>query len=108
MQTRLYYRVSNLRGQLVSGFGDLPFWQGRIPAQPPYAALVDFYDTDFRNNQVRVAVLLQPVASPTGRGMAVIQVAETLELRRRLTRQILIDVLWQQVLLVALIALVVL
>jgi two-component system, OmpR family, sensor histidine kinase TctE len=108
VQTRLYYRVSNLRGQLVSGFGDLPFWQGRIPAQPPYAALVDFYDTDFRNNQVRVAVLLQPVASPTGRGMAVIQVAETLELRRRLTRQILIDFLWQQVLLVAVIAMVVL
>lgn len=108
VQTRLYYRVSNLQGQLVSGFGDLPFWQGRIPAQPPYAALVDFYDTDFRDNQVRVAVLLQPVASPSGRGMAVIQVAETLELRRRLTRRILIDFLWQQAMLVAVIALVVL
>ncbi|HEX7888287.1 MAG TPA: sensor histidine kinase [Ramlibacter sp.] len=108
VQTRLYYRVSNLHGELISGFGDLPVWQGRIPAQPPYAALVDFYDTDFRNNQVRVAVLLQPVASPTGRGMAVIQVAETLELRRRLTRRILIDFLWQQVLLVVVIAMVVL
>src|SRR5678816_2106795 len=40
--------------------------------------------------------------------MAVIQVAETLELRRRLTRRILIDFLWQQALLVAVIALVVL
>ncbi|MEJ8835764.1 sensor histidine kinase [Ramlibacter sp. AN1133] len=107
LQTRMYYRVSDLKGRLVSGFEDLPFWQGRIPPQPPYAALVNFYDTTFRDNRVRVAVLLQPVATPGGRGMAVIQVAETLELRRRLTRQILFDFLWQQAGLVALIALVV-
>jgi two-component system sensor histidine kinase TctE len=108
LQTHMYYRVSDLKGQLVSGFGDLPFWQGRIPQQPPYAALVDFYDTQFRDDPVRVAVLLQPVATPAGRGMAVIQVAETLELRRRLTRRILFDFLWQQAGLVAVIALVVL
>jgi two-component system sensor histidine kinase TctE len=52
-------------------------------------------------------VLLQPVATPRGRAMAVIQVAETLELRRRLTRRILFDFLWQQAGLVALIALLV-
>jgi two-component system sensor histidine kinase TctE len=107
VQTRMYYRVSDLHGQLVSGFDDLPQWHGRIPAQPPYAALVDFYDTSFRDMQVRVAVLLQPVASSDGRGMAVVQVAETLELRRRLTRRILIDFLWQQALMVGVIALVV-
>lgn len=107
VQSRLYYRVSGLRGELVSGFDDLPFWRGRIAAQPPYAALVDFYDMNYRDSEVRVAVLLQPVASPTGRGMAVIQVAETLELRQRLTRRILFDFLWQQALLVAVIALVV-
>lgn len=107
VQSRMYYRVSNLRGDLVSGFEDLPPWSGRIPAQPPYAALVDFYDLRFRDGQVRVAVLLQPVASPHGRGMAVIQVAETLELREKLTRRILLDTLWQQAVLVLVIALVV-
>jgi two-component system, OmpR family, sensor histidine kinase TctE len=107
VQSRMYYRVSNLQGRLVSGYADLPFWRGRIPAQPPYAALVDFYDSSFRDGEVRVAVLLQPVASPNGRGMAVIQVAETLELRQRLTRRILVDFLWQQAVLVAVIALVV-
>ena len=106
-QTRMFYRVSNLGGQLVSGFGDLPVWRGRIPDRGAYAALVDFYDDTFRDEPVRVAVLLQPVASNTGRGMAVIQVAETLELRRQLTRQILLDTLWQQAVLVAVIALVV-
>lgn len=107
VQSRMYYRVSSLRGDLVSGFEDLPPWSGRIPAQPPYAALVDFYDMRFRDGQVRVAVLLQPVASPHGRGMAVIQVAETLELRQKLTRRILFDTLWQQAVLVLVIALVV-
>ena len=107
VQSRLYYRVSDLQGRLVSGFGDLPFWHGRIPDQPPYAALVDFYNARFRDRDVRVAVLLQPVASPSGRAMAVIQVAETLELRRKLTREVLLEFFWQQLLLVAVIGLVV-
>jgi len=57
---------------------------------------------------VRVAVLLQPVAGTEGRGMATIQVAETLELRETLARQILIDTLWRQAALVAVITAVVL
>lgn len=106
-QSKLYYRVSSLRGELVSGFAELPFWRGRIPDRGAYAALVDFYDDQFQGNQVRVAVLLQPVISQGGRGMAVVQVAETLELRRTLTRKILVDTLWRQLVLVAVIALVV-
>ena len=106
-QSRLYYRVSSLGGALVSGFDDLPFWRGTIPDRGAYAALVDFYDDSYRGEPVRVAVLLQPVASQTGRGMAVVQVAETLELRRTLTRKILVDTLVQQVALVLVIALVV-
>ena len=105
-QSRLFYRVSSLNGEMVSGFAQLPFWRGRIPAKPPYAALVDFYDDVFRGADVRVAVLLQPVASSQGRGMAVIQVAETLELRHALARKILLDTLWRQALLVLVIGLV--
>lgn len=107
-QSRLFYRVSSLGGEMVSGFAQLPFWHGSIPAKPPYAALVDFYDDVFQGDAVRVAVLLQPVASAQGRGMAVIQVAETLELRKTLARKILFDTLWRQALLLAVIALVVL
>ncbi|HEY1226867.1 MAG TPA: sensor histidine kinase, partial [Ramlibacter sp.] len=90
-----------------SGFADLPAWHGSIPSRPPYAALVQFYDDRFRGADVRVAALLQPVATPRGRGMAVVQVAETLELRRSAARQILLDALWRQGLLVLVIALVV-
>jgi two-component system sensor histidine kinase TctE len=42
-----------------------------------------------RGEPVRMAVLLQPVADQDGQGMATIQVAETLELRRTLARQLL-------------------
>jgi two-component system, OmpR family, sensor histidine kinase TctE len=106
-QSRMFYRISSRSGEMVSGFAELPFWRGQLPAKPPYAALVDFYDDRYRNEDVRVAVLLQPVASERGRGTAVIQVAETLELRRALARAILLDTVWRQALLVIVIALVV-
>ncbi len=106
-QSKLYYRVSAIDGEMVSGFAELPFWRGRIPDKSAYAALVDFYDAEFRDRPVRVAVLLQPVASERGRGMAVVQVAETMELRETLARKILVDTLWRQLLLLGVIAAVV-
>ncbi len=104
-RSRLFYRVSALDGEMISGFAELPFWRGRIPDRSAYAALVDFYDAQFRNQPVRVAVLLQPVASARGRGMAVVQVAETLEIRETLARKLLVDTLWRQFLLMGVIAL---
>lgn len=103
-QSRIFYRVSTLGGEMISGFAELPFWRGKLPDRPPYAALVDFYDARFREQPVRVAVLLQPVASARGRGMAVVQVAETLELRETLVRKLLVDMLWRQLVLLAVIA----
>lgn len=106
-QSRMFYRVSSLTGNLVSGFEQLPFWRGTIASKPPYAALVDFYDDTFAGDDVRVAVLLQPVVSASGRAMAVVQVAETLQLRQSLARTVLFDTLWRQALLLLVIALVV-
>jgi two-component system, OmpR family, sensor histidine kinase TctE len=106
-RSRIYYRVSGFDGEMVSGFDELPPWRGQIPDQGAYAALVDFYDDMYLDEPVRVAVLLQPVAGPTGQGMATVQVAETLELRETLARHILIDTLWRQAALLTLIAVVV-
>jgi two-component system, OmpR family, sensor histidine kinase TctE len=106
-RSRLYYRVLGFQGENVAGFGDLPPARRELPARSDYAALVHFYDDRYREQPVRIAVLLQPVAGSDGRGMAVVQVAETLELRRTLARQILLDTLWRQALLVSLIAAVV-
>ena len=104
LQSRMASRISTRQGVLLSGYDDLPMWHGQIPMQPPYAALVDFYDGQFRGEPVRMAVLLQPVASTTGRDVAVVQVAETLEIRHALARQILWDTLARQAALIALIA----
>ena len=108
-RSRLFFKVTGFDGEMVSGFNDLP------PPRPGrgedgdgvYAALVRFYDDRMRNEPVRMAVLQQPVAGTDGQGMATIQVAETLELRHTLARRLLLDTLWQQALLVALIAAVV-
>jgi two-component system sensor histidine kinase TctE len=107
-RSRLFYRVLGFDDELVSGFGDLPPANRTLPARTVYAALVHFYDDHYRGEPVRMAVLLQPVASAQGQGMATVQVAETLELRQTLARQILLDTLWRQALLLAVIAIVVL
>ena len=106
-RSRMFYRVTGFSGELVSGFDSLKVWKGKIADQPPYAALVDFYDDVVDGAPVRVAVLLQPVASSGGSGMATVQVAETLELREGLARQILVSTLWRQALLLAVLAAVV-
>lgn len=106
-RSRMFYRVLGLRGETVSGFDDLPPAQRDLPARSVYAALVHFYDDSYRGDPVRMAVLLQPVAGSQGQGMATVQVAETLELRQTLARQILVDTLWRQAALVGLIAIVV-
>ena len=107
-RSRMVYRVSDAKGVWVDGDADLTAWHGTLPNQGPYAALVDFYDDSFRGDAVRVAVLLQPVASGRERTMAMVQVAETLELRRTLARQILVDTLQRQAILITVITAVVL
>lgn len=107
-RSRMTYRISDARGHWIDGAQDLSAWTGTLPDQGPYAALVDFYDDQFRGDPVRVAVLLQPVATGQGRAMATVQVAETLELRRTLARQILLDTLTRQALLISVITLAVL
>jgi two-component system sensor histidine kinase TctE len=106
-RSRIFYRVSGLQGELVSGFENLPPGRSDIPQKNLYAALVNFYDDEYLGVPVRMAVLLQPVSGVYEQGMATIQVAETLELRETLARQILIDTLWRQAALVLVIALVV-
>ena len=103
-RSRIYYRVTGFAGELVSGFKDLPAARPAPAGPGVYAALVHFYDETYQSEPVRMAVLLQPVAGVGGQGMATIQVAETLELRRTLARSLLVQTIWQQALLVLLIA----
>jgi two-component system sensor histidine kinase TctE len=100
-RSRIFYKVTGFDGAMVTGFEDLKTWSGPLPERNLYAALVHFYDDTFQGVPVRVGVLLQPVASVDGQGMATIQVAETLELREALALSLLEQTLWQQGLLMA-------
>jgi two-component system sensor histidine kinase TctE len=106
-RSRIFYRVRGFDDEMVSGFEDLPAPRRDASERNVYAALVQFYDDRYHDAPVRMAVLLQPVAGEAGQGMATIQVAETLEVRRTLARQILIDTVWHQALVLVVIALVV-
>lgn len=94
--SRIAYQVTDHKGRHVDGVNDLPAWKGTLPNKGPFAALVDFYDDVHRDRPVRVAVLLQPVASTYNRAMVTVQVAETLELRQELAQGILKDTLIRQ------------
>ncbi|OEZ92910.1 sensor histidine kinase [Duganella phyllosphaerae] len=100
---RIYYKVSGIRGETVSGYGDLPAVPANVPRSETYPALVRFYHANYNGQPVRIAALLQPVYDDSMRGIALIQVGETLEARRTLSNQILFDTLtWQALLLLAL------
>ncbi|MFZ4875484.1 sensor histidine kinase N-terminal domain-containing protein [Janthinobacterium sp. Mn2066] len=93
---RIYYKVTGLNGELVSGYDDLPPVPKNVPRSENYPALVRFYHADYHGKPIRIAALLQPVYDDSMRGIALIQVAETLDARRGLSNQILLDtLLWQ-------------
>ncbi|KQQ33254.1 histidine kinase [Duganella sp. Leaf126] len=99
---RIFYKVTGIHGETVSGYGDLPPVPANVPRSEAYPALVRFYHADYNGQPVRIAALLQPVYDDSMRGIALIQVGETLEARRTLSNQILFDTLtWQALLLLA-------
>ena len=101
---RIYYKVTGLKGETVSGFDDLPAVPANVPRSDLYPALVRFYHAQYNGEPVRIAALLQPVFDDSMRGIALIQVGETLDARRALSRRILLNTLLRQALLVLAVA----
>lgn len=104
---RVFYRVGGLEGDFVSGWDDLPAPPKGVPRSEDYFALAHFYDDRYRGEAVRVVALHHPVFDERPRGMALVQVAETLASREALTRRLLLDTVVRQLFLVALAALVI-
>lgn len=101
---RIYYKVSGLKGETISGYADLPAVPANVPRSELYPALVRFYHADYNGERVRIAALLQPVFDDSMRGIALIQVGETLDARRALSRRILLNTLLRQAMLVLAVA----
>jgi two-component system sensor histidine kinase TctE len=107
LRGRVYYRVGGLDGNAVSGYDDLPPLPPNVPRSEDYFALARFYTAEYRGEPVRLVALHQPVFDERTRGMALIQVAETLVSREALTRKLILDTVTSQFLLVAVAALVI-
>ncbi|RZI44472.1 sensor histidine kinase [Herbaspirillum sp. HC18] len=97
---RIYYKVTGIHGEFVSGYDDLPPLPRNTKRSEAYPALVYFYHANYRGEPVRIAALYQPVYDDTIRGIAMIQVGESLEARRDLSRKILFDTMWREATLV--------
>ena len=82
MNDRLYYKVVDPAGKVISGYDDLPAMPPATSRTRLYPALAWFYHTEYRGEAIRVARLLQPVNEGGIIGMAEIYVAETLQKRR--------------------------
>ncbi|WP_211453125.1 sensor histidine kinase [Collimonas antrihumi] len=104
---RIYYKVTGTNGEFVSGYEDLPALPPDVPRSEIYPALVRFYHANYHNQPVRIAALYQPVYDDSMRGIALIQVGETMDARSDLTRKILFSTMWRQGLLVTVAALLV-
>jgi two-component system sensor histidine kinase TctE len=101
---RIYYKVSGINGETISGFDDLPPVPKSVKRSEAYPALVRFYHADYNGEPVRIAALLQPVYDDSMRGIALIQVGETLDARRELSRKILLSTLLRQAMLILAVA----
>jgi len=97
---RIYYKVTGINGDFVSGYDDLPPLPKDVQRSQAYPALVYFYHAVYRGEPVRIAALYQPVYDDTIRGIALIQVGESLDARRDLSRKILFDTLLREAMLV--------
>jgi len=95
---RLYYLVTGPKGEFVTGDVDLP-----LPADPS-PDRISYYDDVYRNHLVRVVTLRVPVSPGSGKGTALILVAERVNLRTDFARQIMLRMMWPQGLLIFLAA----
>ena len=104
---RIYYKVTGTKGEFISGYEDLPALPPNVPRSENYPALVRFYSSTYRDTPIRIAALHQPMYDDSMRGIALIQVGETMDARNVLSRKILFGTLWRQGLLVSMAALLV-
>lgn len=89
MNDRLYYKVVDPTGRVISGYDDLPNMPPSTSRTALYPALAWFYHSEYRGQAIRVGKLLQPVNDHTVVGMAEIYVAETLQSRHYLAIHLL-------------------
>jgi two-component system, OmpR family, sensor histidine kinase TctE len=102
--SQMVYRVTDFRGGLLAGDASLPKW-----TKPPGAdSLMSFHDASIVLKEasvpIRMVVLHQPIEGSEGGGIALIQVAETLQAREQAAKRLLVSTLLRQIVLMICIA----
>ncbi|MEK7877467.1 MAG: sensor histidine kinase [Pseudomonadota bacterium] len=92
---RIYYMVNDAKGAFVAGHRGLPLPSERAPAGKPV-----YYDGSYRGSPVRIAALYSMVPGASDQDPVLIQVAETLNKRHILADEILLGMLWPELLLI--------
>ena len=102
--SQLLYRVTGARDELLAGDAVLAKWTRPLTG----ASLMSIHDVTVSlaagPMPMRMAVLRQPLESFEGSGIALIQVAETLDARTDAARELLVNTLLRQALVLLLIA----
>ena len=95
---RIYYMVNDAKGEFIAGHRGLP-----LPNEPAPAGKPVYYDGSYRGSPVRIAALYSMVPGRPDQDPILIQVAETLNKRHILADEILLGMLWPELLLIVLV-----
>ena len=95
---RIYFMVNDAKGAFVAGHRGLP-----LPGEPAPAGKPVYYDGSYRGSPVRIAALYSMVPGASDQDPILIQVAETLNKRHILADEILLGMLWPELLLIVLV-----
>lgn len=104
--TRMIYRISDLQGNFITGDRDLPQYKAALKTWPRAPTLLDIYEGKYGSAPVRIVAAFQPVGSGSERNGALIQIAEPMENRTRIARNILWGTLLRQAMLLMVISVV--
>ena len=87
----VYYRIASAKGLLLSGYAEVP-----APPAPVRPEESSAFTAVVRDQPVRVMVYAQPVFAAPQESPVVIEVAQTFRGRDRMVRQIMGVVVWQE------------
>jgi len=93
-----YYKVSGPDGEFVTGYRDIP-----PPAGPSVPGQHRYYNVSFDDDEIRVAAYYLPLKGTSARGVALVQVGETMTKRDQMAEEIIIAMLVPLLLIVGLV-----
>lgn len=81
-EDRVFYRVADSRGRLITGYGDLP----PAPAALPSSGRPQLFDAPYSGETVRFALVARNLSSETAQGEVQVQVGQTRRAREALAQ----------------------